>query len=139
MGLTIRKTKRIHLIEVLDASCFGSEKILYTDLMNSVWFIAKIDGVVVGYAGIRIVDGVTGYLSRAGVIEGFRGKGIQSKLIRARERWAKKQGLRSLITYTSQSAIASPNSLISSGFKLYKPARPWVDGTYQWLYWRKEI
>lgn len=135
--IVIRRTKRVHLIEDMDRACFPGEPIKGKDLNESVWFLATVDGKPAGYAGIRVVDGISGYLCRAGVLTEFQGHGLQKKLIKARERWARKQGLNSLITYTCLSAVRSPNSLIACGFKLYHPAKAWAGGSYQWLYFRK--
>lgn len=137
--IVIRRTTRILMIEEMDRACFPGEPIKLKDLNESVWFLATVDGKPAGYAGIRVVDGISGYLCRAGVLEEFRGCGLQKKLIKARERWARQQGLNSLITYTCQSAVKSPNSLIACGFKLYHPAKPWAAGSYEWLYFKKYL
>jgi GNAT superfamily N-acetyltransferase len=78
----------------------------------------------------------TGYLCRAGVLSGYRGHGIQKKLIRARIRQAKALGWRWLVTDTYLNP-ASSNSLIATGFKLFEPSKPW--GATQTLYWRKKL
>jgi GNAT superfamily N-acetyltransferase len=77
-----------------------------------------------------------GYLCRAGIVKEWRGNGIQKKLIKAREKHAKKLGWNWLITDTTDNP-ASSNSLINCGFKLYNPSNPWA---YKHsLYWRKRL
>jgi GNAT superfamily N-acetyltransferase len=83
---------------------------------------------------VRWID--TGYLCRAGVLSGYRGHGIQKKLIRARIRQAKALGWNWLVTDTYLNP-ASSNSLIATGFKLFEPSKPW--GATQTLYWRKKL
>lgn len=78
----------------------------------------------------------TGYLCRSGVLPEFRGKGIQKKLIQTRINKAKSLGWKMLITDTRDN-LPSSNSLISKGFKLYRPQKPW-----SWpeaLYWMRSI
>ena len=53
-------------------------------------------------------------LCRSGVIKSFRGKGIQKKLIRSRERFSRTLGWKWLITDTTDNPPSS-NSLISCG------------------------
>ena len=91
------------------------------------WWIAYAeDGKPVGFAGIvrstRWTD--TGYLCRAGVLDGYIGHGLQKRLIDARLRQAKKLGWNWCITDTTDNP-ASSNSLIACGFKMYTPANPW--------------
>lgn len=78
-----------------------------------------------------------GYLKRAGVLEAHTGHGLQRRLIRMRESWARREGLSVLVTDTSRDSIASSNNLIKSGYKLYEPEQPW--GVAGALYWRKVL
>jgi GNAT superfamily N-acetyltransferase len=95
-------------------------------------------GTPVGFAGyVRSAqwhDAV--YLCRSGVLASHRGHGLQKRLIRAREQHARKRGYRWALTDTFDNP-ASSNSLISSGYRLYEPARPW--GKRGALYWRKKL
>lgn len=78
----------------------------------------------------------TAYLLRVGVMPAYRGKGLQKRFIRLRARWAREQGFSWLVTDTTNNP-ASSNSLISEGFKLYEPTRPWSFDNA--LYWRKKL
>lgn len=103
------------------------------------WWIAYAPcGKPVAFAGIvrsiRWTD--TGYLCRAGVMDGFTGHGLQLRLIQARLRKAKELGWAWCITDTTDNP-ASANSLINAGFKLYTPANPW--GFPRALYWKRKI
>lgn len=102
------------------------------------WWIAYKDGLPVGFASMGAIStggGQTGaYLSRCGVLTKARGRGIQRRLIRARVRYAKKQGLTFIVTDTTDNP-ASANSLIAEGFNMYHPERRWAMPTSN--YWFK--
>ena len=103
------------------------------------WWIAYAQcGKPVAFAGIvRSIKWTdTGYLCRAGVMEGFTGNGLQLRLIKARLRKARDLGWAWCITDTTDNP-ASANSLINAGFKLYTPANPW--GFPRALYWKRKI
>ena len=103
------------------------------------WWIAYTEsGKPVGFAGLvrstKWTD--TGYLCRAGVMDGFTGHGIQKRLIKSRLAQAKRLGWNWCITDTTDNP-ASSNSLISCGFKMYTPANPW--GMSRALYWKFKV
>lgn len=77
-----------------------------------------------------------GYLSRVGVVESHRGKGIQKLLIKRRLLEARKRGFEWVITDTTHNP-ASANSLISCGFKNYIPKKKWANRSA--IYWIKSI
>lgn len=109
------------------------------NVRNGHWWIAYEGELAVGFAGIsqsvRWTD--TGYLCRAGVIRSHRGKGLQKRLIRVREAKARRIGWKWLITETANWNVASANSLLACGYKLFTPTHAWgVEGA---LYWRKKI
>ena len=103
-----------------------SEDVPYQPDRGHWWIAYAEDGKPVGFAGLvrsmRWND--TGYLCRAGVMEGFTGHGLQKRLILARIKQARKLGWNWLITDTTDNP-ASANSLINAGFKMYTPGAPW--------------
>lgn len=102
------------------------------------WWLATDDGHPLGFAGLVQSSqwSDTGYLCRAGVLEKARGNGLQKRLIQARERKARALGWKWLVTDTYENP-ASANSLISCGFRMFKPSNPWgADGV---CYWKKAI
>jgi L-amino acid N-acyltransferase YncA len=105
---------------------------------GAYWWIAENSaGQPIAFAGLKEVNGQTGFLCRVGVNKNKRGEGIQKKLIRVREAKAKKLGLRWLITYCHPANLASANNLIACGMKLYSPQNPYgVPGA---LYFRKQL
>jgi GNAT superfamily N-acetyltransferase len=102
------------------------------------WWLIYHDGEPVAFAGMKLsrlwVD--CQYLCRSGVVPAHRGKGLQRRLIKVREHYARQAGMNWLITDTTQNP-ASSNSLMACGFRLYEPAAPW--GNRYTLYWRKRI
>lgn len=124
------------LLYKLQKECLPYDK-LY-DVSQGAWWVAYKNDRPVGFAGIvrssRWCD--TGYLCRSGVIRSARGQGVQKRLIRVRQLYAKKMGWAWLITDTYHNPPSS-NSLISCGFKLFEPTLPW--GAKGTLYWRKHL
>ncbi len=93
----------------------------------------------VGFAGLHVenFDHGIGSLCRAGVVEEACGRGLQRQLIKTREVFAKKLGLKRLTTYTHVSNIPSSNNLIACWFRLCEPPKGCADDEF--LYWEKEL
>ena len=125
-----------HLLIKMQKSCLPNDE-LY-DVTKGFWWGAFDNDICVGFCGLVPSTrwGDCGYLCRSGVIRSYRGKGIQKKLIKARERKARFLGWNWLITDT-YSNPPSANSLISCGFKLFEPTITW--GAKGTLYWRKHL
>lgn len=76
------------------------------------------------------------YMSRSGVNYYYRGYGLQKKMLRMRERFAKRLGFEWSFSDTTDNP-ASANSLISCGYRLYEPKIHYGYDTT--LYWRKPL
>lgn len=115
---------------------------LYTPLVDfseGHWWVAMVGDTAVAFAGLRPslrFPGNCGYLWRAAVTPQHRGRGLQRRLIRVRERKAKALGWQWIFTDTTD-ATPSANNLISCGYRLYDPAEPY--GFKNTLYWRKAL
>jgi GNAT superfamily N-acetyltransferase len=126
------------LRELHDAT-FGdtAPQITQEQLDAGQWWLAyNVCKRPVAFAGLtrsQLWDDV-GYLCRSGVMPEARGNNLQVRMIKVREAQAKRNGWRSLITDTTDN-LASANSLIKAGFKLYQPYLPWAMSNS--LYWRK--
>jgi RimJ/RimL family protein N-acetyltransferase len=93
---------------------------------GAIWWVVGDDaGVLVGFAGLKVLKGSLGFLCRVAMKKSHRGLGLQKRLIRARIKEAKKQGCTHVITYVHPDNLASANSLISCGMKLYTPQNPY--------------
>jgi GNAT superfamily N-acetyltransferase len=123
----------------LDAECFPSDH--RPVLENSLWWVVWHGKEPVGYAGLRVCEGAQnkglGFLSRAGVVRKHRGKGLQRRLIRAREAAARSFGLSELVTYVAHWNCPSINSLVACGYRFYRPATKW--GGASSVYLRKSL
>lgn len=129
-------TRCIETLESLHRAILPSDQL--PDFDKGWWWIATNDGKPVAFAGMHPSTQWwdTLYLCRSGVLPLAQGKGLQLRLIKARERHAKTLGKTWLITDTRENP-ASANSLIKADFRLYEPAAPWSFRTA--LYWRKRI
>ena len=125
-------------IRELDRLCFPSDSPGYD--AEAVWWCARtLREDVVAFAAIRASQqwaGV-GYLNRCGVHDAWRGLGLQRRLLRAREAYARQQGWSYVVTDTTPENTASANNLIRAGFTLYQPRHPW--GLRRALYWIKAL
>lgn len=126
------------ILSTLDDKCFKGETPY--PKVGSYWWLAYMDDEPIAFAGLTPYDYITkpaAFLSRAGVLPKARGHGIQKRLIRARERTAKKDGYNRVITYTSYDNIISANNLIKCGYLLYTPNNLW--GVKNGLYFEKML
>lgn len=102
------------------------------------WWIVYDGEKPIGFAGLypSAKWGDAGYLCRSGVLPSHRGRGLQKRLIRVRERKARALGMKWLISDTYENPPSS-NSLIACGYRTYHPSEPWgADGV---TYWRKRV
>jgi len=125
-------------IRWLDGVCFVGTA-APVELEDATWWIGYDDGKPIAYCGVK--DSATllgwGYMCRAGVHPQHRGNGYQQRLIRKRIRYARENAMRGLRTDTSYDNVASSNSLIKCGFKLFIPRHKWA--FRQSLYWRLDL
>lgn len=111
------KTKHTRLIYRLQSSIFPDDE-LHTE--PSIWWIGWDNGDPIAFCGITI-ESNEGFLCRSGVIESHRGQGLQKRMIKIREKEAKKLNLESVWTYVVPDNPASLNSLIRLGYKAFVP------------------
>lgn len=121
------------LLYVLQLEILPSDKVAPTE--RGWWWIAYDSQLPIGFCGMYLSSNWanTGYLCRAGILPEYRGKGLQKRLIRVRERKARKLGWTHLVTDTYNNP-ASANNLISCGYRNYLPRTPWgADGVNYWI------
>lgn len=150
-ALRTRPTDDIDLIRELDEICFPLDDRSPVECPKTHWWViedtsTKLPAAYAGAytwacAGERAL-----VLSRAGVLPEYRGRGLQRRLLLARERYARREGAPEIWTYTSHRNIASNNNLMAAGYRLWMPAQwggsytPWKpEGETAWLYWRKFV
>lgn len=102
------------------------------------WWLALVHDQPAGFACLRVMDSKIAYLALAGVLPKYRGRGIQKRLIKLRENYARALGCKVMITYVAWANWPSANSLIRAGYKIYTPAgKPW--GLKYSLYFQKDL
>jgi GNAT superfamily N-acetyltransferase len=124
-------------IIAMHAQCFPD--LPFQQLHGDWWIAYGPAGVPVGFAGLwpsLTVPGA-GYLCRAGVLSAARGQGLQRRLIKVREREAKKKGWVALLSDTDPKNPHSMNNLIACGFRAFRPGDRWCGE--EWVYWRKVL
>lgn len=140
LGKPGEQSKRdIWMLLAMQVDTFGEvvEDIDY--IPTSHWWFMLYKGETSGYCALHQYDNrpETCFLALAGVLEKFRGRGLQKKMIRHRVRFARKLGAERVITYVSPDNLPSANSLAACGFKLYRPKWDWgVEGA---LYYRRTL
>lgn len=122
----------------LDRACLPADD-PYTE-PGTVYWLAWKGGKAVGMAALIPVAKEPGvyFLARAAVLPGYRGAGIQKRLVRARERYVKDAGGHCIISYVYADNVASANSLIRCGYALYLPEAKW-SGLARSLYFHKTL
>jgi GNAT superfamily N-acetyltransferase len=141
-GLRLRRALSgadFEAISSLDRVCFRSDEPIEVP-GPTLWWVAEALGKnrggrggrrweIVAYAGLYVCRQPQnlgmGFLNRVAVTPDFRGQGIQKRLIRCRLRGAWDLGVREVVTYTVPWNPASGNSLLSCGFRLYRPEYRW--------------
>ncbi len=120
--------------------CFGKDAPNVTQYDTDVgrWWLAFAAGEPVAFAGLKESASEKGalYAVRSGVMKEHRGHGLQLRLLRVRERWARRNGWYKLKTDTTDNPH-SANNLIRAGFRVYSPE--WVYGFHNTIYWRKDL
>lgn len=136
--ISIRRTEDVDLVAELDRACFSTDAPMVQEKIDQAcWWVAKLAGEPVGYAGLLSQDGgARAFLCRAGVLPQARGGGLQKRLLRAREAHARKVGIPRLYTYTSVFNHASTNSLLSAGYRPYYAS---VEGDNAFVYYQKTL
>ena len=121
------RTDNTRLVESLDGLIFPDDE---PPEWDAAWLVVPTtppeDPEPVGFCTARKIPGEPGaFLSRAGLLQCARGQGLQRRMIRVRERWARAEDLEYILTYTRPDNYPSIMSLIRCGYRLYTPARYW--------------
>jgi GNAT superfamily N-acetyltransferase len=108
------------------------------DGFHCYWWLAYLDKEPVGFAGMvpsqRYAN--TGYLKRAGVTAEHRGRGLQLRFFKARERKAKAIGWTHIVS-ESTNTVFSANNFIRAGYRLFEPEIRWAFESS--MYWKKTL
>jgi GNAT superfamily N-acetyltransferase len=124
------------LLHKMQKTCLPSDRV-YFPSNGTYWIGYEADKPVafcITAPSVSWADTV--YLGRSGVMPSHRGHGLQKRMISIRERWARRKGYVWCITDTADNP-ASANSLISRGYRMFEPSKPW--GLNCSVYWRKKL
>jgi GNAT superfamily N-acetyltransferase len=124
----------------LNAKCFTAGEHVPV-FSTGYWWVLYNDFDPVGFCGLEIQTDIVygnklGYLCRAGVREDHRGRGLQLRMIRVRERKARELGCTEMLSDTCDNP-PSANSLIRAGYKMFVPTHPWA--LKDSLYWKRSL
>lgn len=103
---------------------------------HQAWGLYAADGSLAAYCVLGIYPNYA-FLSRAAVLPEHRGQRLQRRMIKLRERAAKRAGRALVITYTSYDNMRSANNLIACGYRHYLPQREY--GTKHALYFERRL
>lgn len=127
----------IEQIRWLNTHCFPLDRDLDFPT-GSHWWLARFGDQTVGFAGVRLDRPTkTAKLLRAGVRKDHQGKGLQRRFIIARERLAKREGMKTCRTYTSVTNTPSMQNLARLRYRPHFP-RP-SDAIAGFVSWSKEF
>jgi RimJ/RimL family protein N-acetyltransferase len=130
-----------HTVRVLQQQVFGEVYTRIADMAEACWWVALDGTKPIGFCSLTPwKDHGSLFLSLAGVISGYRGHGLQRRMIRQRERKAlggRFPWVERIVSYTSPDNVWSANNLIHCGYRLYAPAYEW--GVENAIYFRKVI
>src|SRR5262249_7442104 len=110
------------LLRSLHDEIFGSTA-PQIDPERGWWWIASDGRELAGFCGLTPTyaqPSDVGYLKRAGVRLPHRGQGLQRRFVRVREAQARRVGLRTLVSDTTENP-PSANNLIACGYRMYAP------------------
>jgi GNAT superfamily N-acetyltransferase len=102
------------------------------------WWLAFFEDAPVAYLGLMrsYRHPAIAYLPRVGVLKTHRGNGLQLRLMRVAELFARRHGFIEIISDTTDNP-PSANNFIRAGYLTYQPAEPW--SLYKAIYWRKAL
>lgn len=126
-----------HTILRMHEKCFPGLE--FQQLHGDWWVVYDALKNPVAFAGLWPsfrIEG-SGYLCRAAVMPAGRGNGLQKRLIRVREREAKRKGWVALYSDCDPKNAPSMNNLFSCGFTAFRPAESWCG--HEWVYMHKII
>lgn len=134
-NISIRKTTDKKLIYNLQTKLFPDDD-FYEHKNNNYW-IAWKDEKPIGFCIAAIWKYKVLFLARSGVISSQRGNNLQKRLVRVRESFAKKNGIKTIITYTLRDNIPSFVNLIKMNYLIYEPEYPYSE--YEAFYFIKKM
>lgn len=135
MKVKIAREYDLQLIMDLHEKTFHEDEFDFR--ADSVYWVAWEGDKPLGFCAARPFAEDVLFMSWCGIRKMARGYGIQKKMIRSRLTYAKKNGYRTVLTYTSVDNICSIRNLMGSRFEVFLPEYRWAGKDF--LYFRKQI
>ncbi len=93
---------------------------------HTFWVARDKSGRAVGFCSAIERPSRCVFLSRAAVIQELKGEGLQRRMIRVREAWARSIGATRIVTYTRLRNYPSMINLLRCGYRFYEPDERWA-------------
>lgn len=138
MKVTFRKTNDKTRVKALHDLIFVGDHHPHIVPSTAMWIGETEDETPVAFCMARKLRWENAvFLERAGVLPLASGMGLQRRMIRLRERWARSIGAGGCITYTTLKNYSSMVNLERCGYRYYYPSRWWAgENTH---YFRKDF
>lgn len=132
----IRDAKYVEILARLHNTTLP--KIPFPGVWPAYWWLAWDKKEPVAFAFMCGSDRYenTGYFGRVGVLEPWRGLGLQRRLMTAAERKARTLGWSAMVSDTRDRPHSAAN-FERAGYKPFTPENPWDYAKA--IYWRKEL
>lgn len=134
--MRVKRSKDINLIKQLHKEIFPYDTcdVLDTDIF---WIVINQNNKAVGFCTVRPLECGIAYFNWAGLLSEATGQGLHRRMIRAREKWCRKENFETIVTYTTTDNIPSAKNLIRCKYDLFTPEYDWAGE--ELLYFRKNI
>lgn len=123
--MRLQRTTDYRMVNALETLLFpdSKEDDAETPRRGNVYWALWHEGEMVGYCSVRPsqTEKNAAFLSRAGLLPSARGRGLQRRMVRVRERWAKDNGFERTITYVHTTNIPSLRNIMACGYLPYEP------------------
>ena len=134
MSYRVRREKDLSNIISLNAAIFP-EDVLNVDEQTVGWVAYDKNNNPAGFCTARTLEDGVLYFDRGGVFKEHRGQGLHRKLIEIRERYARKNGYKNIITYVMKDNIKSLTTLVRCDYLIYTPAYQWAGKAWETIYY----
>lgn len=133
--MKLKRTKKFTDIIRLHEKLFPVDDVCEID--GTINWLLMDNKKAVGFCMLKPLDDEIAFLHESGVLTGYSGKGLQRRMIRCRERYARKNGFSKIITYTKIHNVRSSVNLSRCGYQLYMPENQYADDDC--IYWIKHL
>lgn len=132
-AISYRELEQVYALDLLIFGISDGSLGSMDDLNGSDWWLIwDQDDNPVGYCGVVLYDRFA-FHKRCGVIRQARGHGLQRKMLRLRENYARKNGCTTIATYVSIQNTYSANNLIKAGYIIYNPEWRWAGDEFLYV------